>query len=160
MEILWAPWRMQYIQALKNTSLCLFCEKLQKGADAENFILHRGRSAFIILNAHPYATGHLMIVPNRHVALLEGLEDEEHLECAHLASRSLSALRTTLAPDGFNVGMNLGRVAGAGVEGHVHLHIVPRWDGDTSFMPVVAGTKVMPESLEVTYAKLLPHFSQ
>jgi ATP adenylyltransferase len=134
---------------------CLFCSKLQGGNDRRNLILYRGDQSFMILNRFPYTSGHLMVVPNRHVASLEELNEGEMLELMTLLKKSLHVLKGALKPDGFNVGMNLGREAGAGIEAHVHFHVVPRWNGDTNFMPVLFDTKVIPEFLEKMYEKLL-----
>lgn len=153
MEKLWAPWRMAYIE-VKTPSGCIFCEKPPEERDPENLILHRGRTAFVILNAFPYNNGHLMIVPFRHTAELESLSGEERDELMALTQWSTRLLTAALRPDGFNVGMNLGRVAGAGIADHLHMHVVPRWNGDTNFMPVISDTRVLPDSLEHSYAKL------
>lgn len=133
---------------------CVFCSALSAGDDRRSLILRRGRLAFLILNAFPYATGHLMAMPIRHVAEVEEATADELAETMTLVQASVRALTTGYEPDGFNVGMNLGRVAGAGVLGHLHTHVVPRWNGDTNFMPVIADTKVLPESLETTYDRL------
>lgn len=158
MEILWAPWRMRYV-AGERPAGCVFCATLAEGDDPKHLILHRGVHGVVIMNAYPYSTGHLMVVVNRHVAGLEELTEAEGAELLALTRRALSALRVALRPDGFNLGANLGRIAGAGVEGHFHLHIVPRWEGDTNFMPVIGSVKVLPEDLESTFARLSPHFS-
>ena len=154
MKILWAPWRMEYVVGDREEG-CLFCSKLQGGNDRRNLILYRGDQSFMILNRFPYTSGHLMVVPNRHVASLEELNEGEMLELMALLKKSLQVLKGALKPDGFNVGMNLGREAGAGIEAHVHFHVVPRWNGDTNFMPVLFDTKVIPEFLEKMYEKLL-----
>ena len=159
MEILWAPWRMTYVSGAPSPAGCLFCTAFATGDDVEQGVLARGQSGFLILNAFPYASGHLMAAPRRHVASPEDLEADESLELMQLTQRAVSALRQVYRPDGFNLGANIGRAAGAGVEGHLHLHIVPRWAGDTNFMPVVGGVKVMPESLEDTFRRLRPHFA-
>ena len=151
---------MTYIQEAREPSGgCLFCE-LQVREDAEAFILAREERAFAVLNAFPYNSGHLMVAPVRHVADLDGLEPEELAHADRLLQRAVAALRDELSPDGFNLGMNLGRVAGAGVPGHLHWHVVPRWDGDTNFMPVVGETKVLPESLDDTWRRLRPGFQE
>lgn len=153
MEHIWAPWRIQYILEAGKGS-CILCEKPRQGKDEPNLILHRGDSSFIILNAFPYNPGHLMVAPYRHVGRLEDLTDvesKEHFDMIKLGVRLLTEL---IAPAGFNIGMNLGKVAGAGVEDHLHTHIVPRWQGDTNFMPVVSNTRVLPEALAATYSKL------
>lgn len=161
-DIIWAPWRMQYIMTATADSKakCIFCEKPSEGEDAKNYIIARLRHTFVILNIYPYNNGHLMVVPYRHVAWLSQLSDEELCELMHATRLCEEALSELLRPDGFNIGLNLGRIAGAGIEQHLHIHIVPRWSGDTNFMPVIADTKVIPESLEQTYAKLRPWFER
>jgi ATP adenylyltransferase len=152
---------MRYIesaQATEEPDGCIFCEKPEAGDDEGAYILAREGGAFAILNAYPYNPGHLMIAPFRHVGDYVDLEPQEAADCDGLLRRSLEALRRVSNPDGFNVGMNLGRVAGAGIPGHVHWHVVPRWNGDTNFMPVVGETRVLPELLEDTYKKLKPRF--
>ncbi|MER3405911.1 MAG: HIT family hydrolase [Chloroflexota bacterium] len=153
MHYLWTPWRMAYISA-ERAGGCIFCEKPAEQADEQNLILLRGERVFSMLNLYPYNTGHLMIAPYRHIADFIELTREELLEMGELTQRHIGALRRALRPDGFNLGMNLGSIAGAGIADHLHLHVVPRWAGDTNFMPIVAGTKVMPELLETTYQKL------
>ena len=133
---------------------CVFCSALAAGDDRRGLILRRGQRAFLILNAFPYATGHLMAMPIRHVARVEDATADELTETMTLVQESVRALNVGYKPDGFNMGINQGRVAGAGVLGHVHAHVVPRWNGDTNFMPVIADTKVLPESLETTYDRL------
>ena len=159
MKRLWAPWRMAYIESATGESTvgCLFCDTLAVGDERSTFVLARTKRAFVMLNAFPYNPGHLMVAPLRHAAGLEDLDPAELAECSHLLQRGIRALRAVSGPDGFNVGMNLGRVAGAGVPGHAHWHVVPRWDGDTNFMATVGETRVLPESLEDTWAKLRPH---
>ena len=137
---------------------CIFCDHLAEGDDERAGILWRGRSCFALLNAFPYNTGHLMVAPLRHAGDLTGLTADERAELMELTSRSVAIVREVMNAEGFNVGANLGRVAGAGVPGHVHVHVVPRWGGDTNFMPVVGETKVLPEMLADTYAKLRPAF--
>lgn len=155
MERLWSPWRMEYIEKADEIPGCIFCVKPAEQQDTENGILRRGESAFVMMNAFPYNTGHLMIAPYKHTADLYELSDEELLEISHLVRYSVSLLKAVMKPDGFNLGVNLGRPAGAGFADHVHWHVVPRWSGDTNFMPVIGNTKVMPESLEATYEKLM-----
>ena len=138
---------------------CLFCELLARGDDESSFILARDGVAFALLNAYPYNPGHVMVAPTRHVGEIEQLEAAELLGTGRLAQRAVKALREQMHPDGFNLGANLGRVAGAGIPGHLHWHVVPRWNGDTNFMPVVGETRVLPESLEDTYRKLRPRFA-
>lgn len=161
MERLWSPWRMAYITAAREEGeACLFCEIAGGGDDEAALILARGEVAFALLNAFPYNPGHVMVAPLRHVADLEDLSQEEVLDTGRLLQRALAALRAEMSPDGFNLGMNLGRVAGAGIPGHLHWHAVPRWNGDTNFMPVVGQTRVLPESLQDTYRKLKPRFAE
>jgi ATP adenylyltransferase len=154
MDVLWAPWRMAYVSGEHRPSGCLFCRAQAAGDDAEHRVLSRTSSAFVMLNAFPYAIGHVMVAPSRHVASPEELTDEESLDLMRVSRRALGALRVVYGPDGFNLGINLGRAAGAGVEGHLHLHIVPRWAGDTNFMPVVSAVKVIPEGLDETFRRL------
>jgi ATP adenylyltransferase len=158
MERLWSPWRMQYIESATagEPDGCLFCDKPAQGDDEAAYILVRGAQAYVILNAFPYNPGHLMVAPFRHVGEVEELTPEEAADSHALLARSVKALKATSSPNGFNIGMNLGRVAGAGIPGHLHWHVVPRWNGDTNFMPVVGETKVLPELLNETYARIKP----
>lgn len=158
MERLWTPWRMEYIKDPGREDVCIFCTIPASGDDEAGLILTRGAYAFVILNKYPYNTGHLMIVPFRHVGEWEALTADEHAEIAALTTRAMTALKETSAPHGFNLGVNQGRVAGAGVVDHVHMHVVPRWGGDTNFTFTVGGVKVLPEALDDTFAKLRPHF--
>ena len=153
---LWAPWRLKYIEAAEQTQGCIFCEFPAQGAehDARNLILHRSAHAFIILNAFPYSNGHLMVTPFRHTARMEEYTDAEMLDIMHLTRLSVRLLTEAFHPHGFNLGVNMGRVAGAGIPDHLHWHIVPRWNGDVNFMPVLADVRVIPESLEVVYERL------
>ncbi|MFQ6016034.1 MAG: HIT domain-containing protein [Anaerolineae bacterium] len=144
---------MEYIQADK-TGECIFCSALKENNDRETHILYRGETSFIILNRYPYNNGHLMVVPYQHVASPEELNEETSLELMLLVSKSLGLLREAMAPEGFNIGANMGQVAGAGVADHFHVHIVPRWAGDTNFMPIIASTRTIPELLNETYDKL------
>jgi ATP adenylyltransferase len=153
MEKLWAPWRMAYIEITAPAG-CIFCEKPAADRDEENWILHRGELAFVMLNAFPYSNGHLMVAPFRHTADLESLTPEEQAEIFGQTQLCMAVLRTAYHPDGYNIGMNLGKVAGAGVADHLHMHIVPRWNGDTNFMPVIGDTKVLPDSLDHSYRTL------
>ena len=157
MEYIWAPWRMKYI-GMEKPKGCILCEKPGEDNDALNYILFRGDKNFIILNAYPYNPGHLMVAPYRHIASLEGLTDEERNEHFEIVSRAVKTLRRVFNPGGFNIGANLGRIAGAGIEDHYHTHIVPRWQGDTNCMPVLSDTRVIPEALADTYQKLLGRF--
>jgi ATP adenylyltransferase len=151
---LWAPWRIEYITGPKDGA-CIFCAA---AADAHQDPAHRPidrtEHCLTILNAYPYAPGHVMVAPVRHVAVLEDLTDEEMLETMQLARRAILAIRAAMTPDGFNVGFNLGKVAGAGIVDHLHLHVVPRWQGDTNFMPILGETNVIPQALEATRAVL------
>ncbi len=153
MEKIWAPWRMEYIM-MEKSGECFLCAKPKQSDDALNYILYRGRQNFVIMNTYPYNPGHLMIAPYRHVDSLDGLNSEELHEHIEIVARSLKVLREAFKPAGFNIGANTGKVAGVGLEGHVHTHIVPRWQGDTNFMPVISETKVISEALADTYKKL------
>ncbi|MFO7995596.1 MAG: HIT domain-containing protein [Dehalococcoidia bacterium] len=153
MEYLWAPWRMEYVQKA-TASGCILCQKPGEDKDEANLILYRGLHNFIILNAFPYNPGHLMVAPYRHTADLQDLRDEEAKEHLDIIKKGLELLTEVMEPTGFNIGLNVGRVAGAGIAEHLHTHIVPRWGGDTNFMPVLSDTKVIPEALTATYRKL------
>lgn len=161
---LWAPWRAEYIYCATKDSnsrrSCLFCRLAREKDDRQNLLLWRSRFGFVVMNRFPYNNGHLMIAPYRHVASFERLKTEEGAGIFEMLSVVLRILRQTYRPEGFNVGANLGRVAGAGVAGHVHLHIVPRWQGDSNFMPLLAETKVVSEHLAVTYERLAGQFSR
>jgi ATP adenylyltransferase len=150
---LWAPWRLEYIQQADELDGCVFC-RAAAGPDAELLVVHRGKQSFVLLNKFPYASGHLMVAPYRHAADFAGLDDAEALETHRLAADGIAALAEVFSPQGYNLGWNLGREAGAGIVDHVHLHIVPRWSGDTNFMPVLADVKVLPEHLAETRTKL------
>lgn len=153
MEYLWAPWRIEYIQRAPESG-CILCQKPREVNDEANLILYRGQHNFIILNAFPYNPGHLMVAPYRHTANLQDLKDEETKELFDLIKKGLELLEEAMEPMGFNVGLNLGKVAGAGIAEHIHTHIVPRWQGDTNFMPVLSDTKVLSEALISTYRRL------
>lgn len=160
MDRLWSPWRGEYIRAPHPPDEgCIFCDKPAEGDDEATFVLARADRAFVMLNAFPYNPGHLMIAPFRHVGDVAELDDEELAQSSRLLQRSVRALREVSEPDGFNIGMNVGRVAGAGVPGHVHWHVVPRWNGDTNFVTVTGETRVLPEWLAETYRKLKPRFA-
>ena len=146
---LWAPWRIEYVTSARDGG-CLFCEGPASGDDQAALLVERGARCFSMLNAFPYASGHLMIVPYRHVAELEELDQGEQLDLLRLTRRAIAAMREQMNPAGFNIGLNLGRVAGAGFADHLHVHVVPRWEGDTNFMPVIAGTGVISEALDAT----------
>jgi len=158
MEKIWAPWRMQYILSDKKSG-CVFCEKVQEKEDKRNYILFRDTLGFIMMNIFPYNNGHLMVAPYRHVASLEDLSSEELAQLMMLVQKSLVSLKEAMKADGYNVGMNIGAVAGAGIADHLHIHLVPRWSGDTNFMPILAETKVLPQHLDTTYEILKPLFS-
>jgi ATP adenylyltransferase len=161
MDRLWAPWRLEYVSGMdKDQGDCIFCAALTQDDDAASYVLHRGQHSFALLNAFPYNTGHLMVAPIRHLGDLETLDPAERTELIETTTQATSVLRATMGVDGFNVGMNLGSVGGAGIPDHVHMHVVPRWRGDTNFMPLIADTKVMPETLEQTYAKLRDGFAR
>jgi ATP adenylyltransferase len=150
---LWAPWRLEYIQSADEQERCVFCSAPSLD-DETGLVVHRGEQAFVLLNRYPYASGHLMVAPYRHEGDFGALVADEAVEIHRLAARATDVLRQVMAPQGYNLGWNLGRIAGAGVVEHVHQHIVPRWAGDTNFMPVLADVKVMPEALEATRRKL------
>ena len=151
---LWSPWRMEYIDKAAAPKGCLFCRVAASKADRSNFVLARRGTALVMLNRFPYNPAHLMVAPLRHVAGFGGLTAEERADLMELTARSEAALGREYRPDGMNVGANLGRVAGAGFPGHLHLHLVPRWNGDTNFMPTIGGTRVLPESLARTWSRI------
>jgi ATP adenylyltransferase len=150
---LWAPWRLEYVSSADEQEGCFFC-LAEAGEDEEWLVVRREERALVLLNKYPYASGHLLVAPRRHLADFAGLTDEEALDVHRLAGRGMTALAQLFSPQGYNVGWNLGRIAGAGLVDHVHLHVVPRWAGDTNFMPVLADVKVMPEHLLETRRKL------
>ncbi|MBA3331761.1 MAG: HIT domain-containing protein [Actinobacteria bacterium] len=150
---LWAPWRLEYVQGADEQPGCIFC-LASGGDDEERLVVARGERAFVLLNKFPYSSGHLLVAPLRHTGDFAALDDGEALELHRLAALGIAALGRVFRPEGHNVGWNLGRVAGAGVLDHVHLHVVPRWAGDTNFMPVLADVKVLPEHLVETRHKL------
>jgi len=153
MERLWSPWRMKYIVSKKGEG-CIFCGKIAENDDQTSYVLHRGEKCYVMLNLYPYNNGHLMVSPYQHVPSLEQLEEDTLTEMMRMVNKSLKALRRAMRPDGFNIGVNIGKAAGAGIEQHVHIHIVPRWNADTNFMPVLSQTRVIPELLDETYRKL------
>jgi ATP adenylyltransferase len=156
---LWAPWRMRYVQGERDDEGCIFCLAAGAGEDEERHVLQRGEHCLVMLNAFPYNSGHLMIAPHRHVPSIELLDGDELLELMTLAQRALAALRDAYHPHGFNLGINEGETAGAGFADHVHLHVVPRWAADSNFMAVTGDTRVLPQSLEDTYAALRPRLA-
>jgi ATP adenylyltransferase len=159
MQRLWAPWRLEYIQKAHEEKGCIFCLKPKEAADEENLIVYRSSLSFVMMNKYPYNNGHLMIVPYQHEADLTCLSDEILLDIQHLLQLSVKALNQTMKPHGINIGVNLGRSGGAGIVDHLHYHLVPRWNGDTNFMPVISGTKVISEALSATWHKLHTAFT-
>lgn len=157
MDHIWAPWRLEYIRKAEKTDACFLCAKAQQNQDKASYILYRGKSNFVMLNLFPYNPGHILVVPYKHTGDLNELTPEEIYEHFDLIRRSINALSETIGSTAYNTGMNLGKVAGAGLVDHVHTHIVPRWQGDTNFMPVLAGTRVIPEAIDATYKKLEGH---
>ncbi|MBZ5567461.1 MAG: HIT domain-containing protein [Acidobacteriia bacterium] len=154
MDYLFTPWRFAYMASVRKTPGCLFCEKLRETDDRQAFIIHRGEHCFIILNIYPYTSGHVMIVPYEHVDELRKVSPAAAAEMMALSQRVESALRAAYKPDGINLGMNIGAAAGAGVAGHIHMHVLPRWIADSNFMSTVAETRVVPEDLATTWEKL------
>ena len=152
MKVGWAPWRMEYLKGRRERG-CIFCNRVRRRR-ASDYIVHRGRWNFVILNKYPYNNGHLMVVPYRHAGRVEILREGEMLEMFSLVQRAARALNRTLKPEGLNIGMNVGRSAGAGIAGHLHLHVVPRWRADTNFMPILGETRFMVEHLHTTYRQL------
>jgi len=162
-DIMWSPWRMSYVAAEKDHGFegpsCVFCDLPSRHDDERTYILYRGARAFVIMNLYPYNNGHLMMVPYAHVDSLADLDEETLAELMTLAQRSQAVVQERMRPQGFNVGINQGRAAGAGIADHVHMHLVPRWVGDTNFMPVMGDVRVMPQHLDETYALLRPGFA-
>jgi ATP adenylyltransferase len=151
---LWAPWRMSYVQGERKDEGCIFCLAAESGDDEARWVLHRGERCLVMLNAFPYNSGHLMVSPHRHVASLADLDDRESLALMQLLQRAIGAVRSAYRPDGLNIGVNEGKVAGAGFADHVHVHVVPRWEADSNFMAVTADTRVLPQSLDDSFAVL------
>jgi len=153
---LWAPWRMTYLREGIREDGCILCKRVEQPADRdrENLVLFRGERCFVILNRYPYTSGHLMVAPIAHVADIEALDDDTSREMFDLIKRSVAVLKKAYSPDGFNVGVNLGECAGAGIKDHLHFHVVPRWGGDTNFMPVLDDVRVVSQALEETYDEL------
>ncbi len=154
MERLWTPWRMEYILGDKEHGDCIFCAALARTDDRETLIVYRGQACFVILNKYPYNNGHLLVLPNTHTADLGALAPAVQAELMQLVARGIEWLRTASRPDGFNVGLNLGKAGGAGMAEHLHFHVVPRWTGDTNFMTVSGETRVLPEWLDETWSRL------
>jgi len=154
MKQMWSPWRMAYIRGEKRAG-CVLCDMLEAADDRESLVLHRGEWAFLVLNKYPYNNGHLMAVPYHHVDTLEALSVAELADVMALVTLGMRAIRAAMRPEGFNIGINIGKAAGAGIEEHVHVHIVPRWGGDTNFMPVLGEVRVIPQDLSETYDQLM-----
>jgi ATP adenylyltransferase len=160
MDYLWSPWRYRYVQKDKAGAGCVFCQAAAAERDEENLVIHRARKNYIILNRYPYSTGHLMVIPYEHVDMLQYASEETLQEMMLLTQRAQLHLREVYRPPGFNLGMNLGESAGAGIAEHIHMHVLPRWPGDTSFITTVAETRVLPEDLMVTWRKLHDAFAK
>jgi ATP adenylyltransferase len=160
MERIWAPWRGAYVRSEDPGEGCVFCRAREADDDRGHLVLARAEHSLVMLNRFPYAPGHLMVIPLRHIAEPDDLNDAEILDLMRGVRRARSALRQAARPEGYNIGMNLGKSAGAGIEDHLHIHVVPRWSGDTSFMPVIAGVRVMSEALMDTYDTLFPLFGK
>lgn len=160
MSVLWAPWRMEYILSDKEKTGCIFCTDNDRAGDEERLILHAGAMSIVMMNRFPYNNGHLLVAPVRHTPDLEGLSPDESLDLILMVRKTVEILKKEMSPEGFNVGLNLGKPAGAGVEDHMHFHIVPRWNGDTNFMTVIGEVRVIPEHIRKTYNKLKPYFKE
>lgn len=158
MDQLWAPWRIEYIQGEKDDR-CIFCTAPEKDAEGA-LLLYKGPVSLVMLNKYPYNNGHIMIAPLRHIGVLRDLTPEEGSDIFRLTTSVTEILAKAFRPDGFNIGMNIGKAAGAGIDDHLHMHVVPRWNGDMNFMPVLGDVKVMPEHLTATFRKLKPHFDR
>ncbi|MBK9293357.1 MAG: HIT domain-containing protein [Oligoflexia bacterium] len=160
-DVLFTPWRFLYIKKGRDKVQdvpCVFCDAVQKDVNVETLVLYKGKYCSVILNKYPYNNGHTMVIPNNHVAELPLLPQEAYLELNDLLLKTYSAIKDSYKPGGLNIGMNIGRTGGAGIVDHLHYHIVPRWDGDSNFMPIIAGTKVVSESPETTYERLKPYY--
>jgi ATP adenylyltransferase len=164
MEQLYTPWRKKYVTSgdQKKTEGCVFCASFNAQAeqDSKNYLVHRGKATFVIMNIYPYNTGHLMILPHQHVSTLAQLSPEAQSEMMEMATYFTDLLATLMNPDGFNLGINVGRSAGAGIEAHLHMHLVPRWNGDSNFMTVIGNTRVLPETLDETYERIVNSLKQ
>jgi ATP adenylyltransferase len=154
LNYIWTPWRMKYIQERRDEADCVFCLAAEAPDGVENLVFHRGEAVFMILNRYPYTSGHLMCVPLKHVDRLQDLPQDARVELIDMVSKAVEVLSSVYHPQGFNIGLNLGEVAGAGIADHLHMHIVPRWGGDTNFMSAVGQTRVLPESLLETYRRV------
>jgi ATP adenylyltransferase len=158
MDRLWSPWRYRYVSTAECATGCIFCDKPAANADADNLIVYRGHRCFVLLNLYPYTAGHVMVAPYAHVGTLQQADEETVAEVMSLTKRTERHLRTVYNAPGFNIGMNIGACAGAGVAGHIHMHVLPRWAGDANFMTTIAETRVVPEDLSVTFEKLSKAF--
>jgi ATP adenylyltransferase len=154
MDYLWTPWRYAYVSGTEKTAGCVFCDALKGNDDAKMFIVHRGQHCYVILNAYPYTPGHVMIVPYAHLDELQKLPTEGANEMMALSQQMESLLRELYHPDGINLGMNIGKAAGAGIAGHIHMHVLPRWVADSNFLSVIGETRILPETLEVTWKRM------
>ena len=160
MDTLWTPWRSTYMKAKKEKSRCVFCDAIARDDDRETLIIHRAKHCFVILNRYPYTSGHLMVAPYVHVSRLTATGDEVSAEMMRLVRRAETAIESAYSPDGINLGMNLGEAAGAGIEQHIHMHVLPRWRGDANFMTSIGSTRIIPEDLGVTYDRLAAQFKE
>ncbi len=160
MKVLWAPWRMEYVSSDNNKGECIFCTGDDRSQDERRFILFIGNRSIVLMNRFPYINGHLLIAPLRHVSTLNALSPEEKLDLITMVEKSIGVLKEVMNPEGFNVGLNLGKIAGAGLEDHIHFHVVPRWNGDTNYMTVFGEVRVIPEHIQATYRKLVRFFKK
>jgi len=160
MEVLWAPWRMEYVSSDNKKGGCIFCACDDRSQDEKRLILFMGNRSIVLMNRFPYINGHLLVAPLRHVSTLGALLPEEKLDLITMVEKSIGVLKEVMNPEGFNVGLNLGKAAGAGVEGHIHFHVVPRWIGDTNYMTVFGEVRVIPEHIQATYQKLVRFFKE
>jgi ATP adenylyltransferase len=160
MEVLWAPWRMEYVSSDNKKGGCIFCPCDDRSQDEKRLILFTGNRSIVLMNRFPYINGHLLVAPLRHVSTLDALLPEEKLDLITMVEKSIGVLKEVMNPEGFNVGVNLGKAAGAGVEEHIHFHVVPRWIGDTNYMTVFGEVRVIPEHIQATYRKLVRFFKK
>jgi ATP adenylyltransferase len=160
MKVLWAPWRMGYILSNDKDNGCIFCPGKDRSKDEERLILHVGSRSMVMMNRYPYNNGHLLVAPVKHAGDLDQLNNKEALDLLLMVRKTVEILKVVMNPEGFNVGLNLGRVAGAGMEEHMHFHVVPRWTGDTNFMTILGDVRVIPEHIRETYRKLLPYYKE
>lgn len=158
MDYLWSPWRYQYVSHQRPEKGCVFCNKMQQSNDEENLVLYRGLNNYVLLNLYPYTSGHLMIAPYQHIGSLSTADDATWMEMTALTRKAEQALQKAYNPEGINLGMNLGKSAGAGIADHIHMHVLPRWHADSNFLTTISETRVLPEALEDTYRKLKPLF--